>query len=30
VTADSKGAPGAKSLVDNLKSMLGKPKDKAA
>jgi pilus assembly protein CpaE len=29
VTAEDKGA-GAKSLVDNLKSMLSKPKDKAA
>jgi pilus assembly protein CpaE len=28
--ADSKAAPGARSLVDNLKSMLAKPKDKAA
>ena len=29
--AEAKAAgPGAKSLVDNLKSMLAKPKDKAA
>jgi pilus assembly protein CpaE len=30
VTADGKAVAGAKSLVDNLKSMLAKPKDKAA
>jgi pilus assembly protein CpaE len=30
LTADSKAAVGAKSLVDNLKSMLAKPKAKAA
>jgi hypothetical protein len=28
--AESKAAAGSKSLVDNLKSMLAKPKDKAA
>jgi pilus assembly protein CpaE len=27
---EAKGAPSPKSLVDNLKSMLSKPKDKAA
>ena len=30
VTAEGKTVAGAKSLVDNLKSMLAKPKDKAA
>ena len=28
--SEAKGGPGAKSLVGNLKSMLAKPKDKAA